>query len=329
MSKHPLFLKTLNVTRYSLGETLTAEFLQGVPDILKRRAFHELDTSQAKGVGWASFADLTDTTFSDSPVEVGSYFVFSLRIDTRRIPAALFKKEVAIALKKENTRFISRAKRKDIKAQVKLRLLARTPATPSVFPVIWDHSRGMVYLFAGTYSAQETFETLFGQCFGLFPMLRNQEPDEPDFGKFMLWLWFYGDSTGGRINDNRRIFSSSRVTVSSGAAVVAASGCEEEARLGVRTGKTVTSLGVHLEDEHNPDSMWWEFTIKNSLSSLHGLKLPKVEKDDDPDSAFFDRIQMIEEAFSCFENAYEKCKNEIHGCTNAMDAWLSADEVPA
>ncbi|AAS96931.1 hypothetical protein DVU_2459 [Nitratidesulfovibrio vulgaris str. Hildenborough] len=101
---------------------------------------------------------MLDSQWRTAPPEKGEFLAFSLRLDTRRIPAAVIKKYTALSLRDEEERnkqqgkkFISRERKKELKEQVKLRLLSRFLPIPAEFNVVWATTSNMVY-FASTQS---------------------------------------------------------------------------------------------------------------------------------------------------------------------------------
>lgn len=172
------------LTRYRILEKPDSELLREVPDKLTEYAFKDIDhTSEERSFGWTNLDDMLDMRWRVSPPEKGNYFAFSLRLDTRRIQPAVFKKHVQIAMndemakaKEEGKNFISRDRKKEIKEQVKLKLMARSLPIPAVFDVVWDISKHHVWL--GTTNAKVTslFEDLFNATFEL-----NLEPMTPFF----------------------------------------------------------------------------------------------------------------------------------------------------
>lgn len=87
-----------------------------------------------------------------APPEKGAYLAFALRLDTRRIPPAVLKKYVTIALREEEGRikeqgkkFIARDRKNELRDQVKLRLMGRFLPIPAVFDVAWATDTNIVY----------------------------------------------------------------------------------------------------------------------------------------------------------------------------------------
>ena len=101
---------------------------------------------------------------------------FSLRQDRRRIPAALFKRQVAnlceqfLAEKPTLTR-VPKGELEQIRDRARSLLMARTLPTPSCNDVIWDSEHQQLRLCSLSQKTIETFQGLFHQT---FPELRLQ-----------------------------------------------------------------------------------------------------------------------------------------------------------
>lgn len=146
-------------TRFRILDPVPAALWPTIPDKLRQFSFKDIDaTSEERAHGWVCFDDMLDSQWRTAPPEKGEYLTFSLRLDTRRIPAAVIKKYTALSLRDEEERnkqqgkkFISRERKKELKEQVKLRLLSRFLPIPAEFNVVWATMSNMVY-FASTQS---------------------------------------------------------------------------------------------------------------------------------------------------------------------------------
>ena len=149
-------------------------------DPLKERVFNGLqknsilsidDETAAKVSGWSSFADPFQTKFDDYSFVYGDYFAFSLRIDKKTIPANLIRKHVALASKRKRESvgraILSRDENRQIKEHVINTLYLRIPATPSIYNVLWNYEKGMLFFFSNQKTANEELETLFYHSFHL------------------------------------------------------------------------------------------------------------------------------------------------------------------
>ncbi len=162
-------------TRYRVMEQVPAELWPQITDRLRRFVFQDIDAiPEERSFGWTSFEDMLDIEWTSAPPEKGAYLVFSLRLETRRIPPAVIKKHLALALREEQRRmqeqgkqFISRERKKELKEQVRLRMMKHFLPVPAVFEVIWATDTGIV-LFASTQRKMlDMFEDLFTRTFEL------------------------------------------------------------------------------------------------------------------------------------------------------------------
>ena len=146
-------------TRFRILDPVTDALIREVPDRLRKHAIVDIDDlPEMHAQGWVSFEDFLDTEWNEAPAQKGNYFVFSLRVDNRRIPAGVIRKHVAIALRQEKEElrargktFISRERKKEIKEQVLLKLRQRFLPVPGEFNVIWLLEKNEVW-FASTQS---------------------------------------------------------------------------------------------------------------------------------------------------------------------------------
>ena len=166
---------SVSFTRFRILDPVTDELIREVPDRLRKHAFVDIDDlPEMHAQGWVSFEDFLDTEWHEAPAQKGNYFVFSLRVDNRRIPAGVIRKHVAIALRQEkeelrahNKTFISRERKKEIREQVLLRLRQRFLPVPGEFNVIWLLEKNEVW-FASTQSGMiDLFMEEFLQTFDL------------------------------------------------------------------------------------------------------------------------------------------------------------------
>lgn len=162
-------------TRYKITEPVPKELWPEIPEKLRMFSFKEIEeTAEERGWGWVCLDDMLDSSWHTAPPEKGAYLTFSLRLDTRRISAAVMKKHVAIAVREEERKvkeqgkkYVSRERKKELKEQVQLKLRARTLPVPAEFHVVWNMQTNDVY-FASTQSKMlELFVDYFAQTFGI------------------------------------------------------------------------------------------------------------------------------------------------------------------
>lgn len=171
-------------TRYRIVEDVPDELWPRIPELLKKFAIKDIDqTADERSWGWVCFDDWLDTQWRTAPPEKGPYIAFSLRLDTRRVPAAIFKKHFQLALreaereaKEQGRKGISRDRKREIKDQVMLRLRARSLPIPAEFNAIWNTENHVVWFDSTRDKVCELFMEHFTETFEL-----HLEPLTPYF----------------------------------------------------------------------------------------------------------------------------------------------------
>jgi DNA recombination-dependent growth factor C len=171
-----LLSSTLSITRYRVEGRLKKPVLETMAESLKAHVIPEIeDDISDKAVGWTSFDKPFNPDFEHSSFVIGTYFVFSLRIDKKSIPSSVVKKhcamEIARRLAETKRPFLSRDEKKRVREHVISVLSRRIPATPNVYDVIWDYEQASLWLFSTLKSANEALEALFFKSFQI-PAIR-------------------------------------------------------------------------------------------------------------------------------------------------------------
>lgn len=160
-------------TRYKIIEHVPSEVWQKIPEKLQQYAFQDIDhTSQERAWGWTNFDDMLDINWNISHPEKGEYLAFALRLETRRIPPAVLKKHLAIALQEEEKnlqligkKYISQERKSEVYEQVRLRLLKHFLPIPAIFDVIWLTTTNIVYLSSTYTKLIDLFTSFFTLTF--------------------------------------------------------------------------------------------------------------------------------------------------------------------
>jgi len=162
-------------TRYRIIGEVPETLWPEIPDRLKKNAFQDIDhTSDERSFGWVCFDEMLDSQWHTAPPEKGEFLAFALRLDTRRISAAVMKKHYTIALndelervEKDGKKFVSRDRKRELKDLTKLKLMARSLPIPAVFDVIWNIRTGVIYLASTQPKLRSLFEDQFTLSFDL------------------------------------------------------------------------------------------------------------------------------------------------------------------
>ena len=161
-----------SLTRYRVEGTLENPVMENIYTGLTRNAIADIDDNAAeRAIGWTSFHDPFVPTFEGSSFTIGTYFLFSMRIDKKTIPSKVIQKYYAIELNKKlkatGREFLSRNEKKMIKEHVINLLTLRIPATPNIYNVLWNHEGESLWFFTNLKSGCEELETLFLTSFHL------------------------------------------------------------------------------------------------------------------------------------------------------------------
>jgi len=86
---------TLTFTRLRVAAPLPVDFSTAFDDRVKAFAFRDFfPENEDKSQGWTALQDILDNDFKYGSHNLGDYRVFSLRIDRKKVPAALLRLRV-------------------------------------------------------------------------------------------------------------------------------------------------------------------------------------------------------------------------------------------
>ena len=139
---------------------------------LTMMGFRPIDqTAEELSAGWVQLADPHASDFVGRQDFVrDNYLCFSLRMDRRRIPGALLRQEYDLAAQafldsRPGMRRVPKAKREELKEQLRLSLLARSLPVPSMVDILLDRRSNRLWVLSLNRQALDSFETLFGKTF--------------------------------------------------------------------------------------------------------------------------------------------------------------------
>lgn len=164
-----IFKNTVSVTRYKVTSDSEFNKIDAVQK-MKNNQIQEIEMGDDLSFGWSSLADPYEPFFDDLSFMTGQFFTASIRIDRKKVPLSLLKKELHLAEKKELQSLNQQGKKltKETKNQIKeatlKNLLSKMQAIPASYDVIWDGSDNL-YLFSTAKSVREIFEVLMTETF--------------------------------------------------------------------------------------------------------------------------------------------------------------------
>lgn len=166
---------SVSFTRFRILDSVPEEIFANITENLKRGSFQDIDNiPQSSSHGWVCLDDMLDSEWQVAPPQKGNFIVFSLRVDTRRVPAGVIKKHLLLAIRAEKEKmaengkkFISRERIKEIKEQLMLKLNQRFLPVPAEFNVVWNIRTNEVWFASIQARMIELFMEAFLSTFNL------------------------------------------------------------------------------------------------------------------------------------------------------------------
>ena len=165
------FDKSVTLVRFRMREKLPKDM--DILEKLKQFCFRSIDDNPAESqsVGWVAREDMLDSDWRSGSPSYGEYMMFNLRVDTRKIPSVVVKKQLAemIALEKKKTGkdFVPRERKKEFQEQIQLKLRSKIPPTPAVFEVVVKERENEVWFSSASSKIVDLFIEYFELSFGV------------------------------------------------------------------------------------------------------------------------------------------------------------------
>ncbi|MCK5312521.1 MAG: recombination-associated protein RdgC, partial [Desulfobacteraceae bacterium] len=155
-----------SISRYHIEGKFDDSIMENLQNGLEKNSIPEIESEYNEiAAGWAPFENPYKPDFNKFGFTFGTYFLFSLRIDKKSIPAKLIKKDISIEidkrLEKSGRSFISKNEKSEIKDFVIDTLMRRIPSVPNIYEVLWNYEEKSLFLFTTQKAANELFETIF------------------------------------------------------------------------------------------------------------------------------------------------------------------------
>lgn len=286
-------------------------------DKLKRHAFRSIDDLKTEelAAGWTSIDGMLDTAWESAPPEKGEWLCFALRVDKRSIPAAVFKKRYAEALKAEEDaiassegerRPIGRKRRSELKEQVRLRLLPTVEPAPTVVDVAMNMHTGLIFVASSAKSVLTQFEELMASSFGVIPRRQESGMDVPQ----ELLRLYNEDRLVERDGNAYTLSYAGQMTLAGleaqgeNAVQVVVKNDNASADAGIASGLGIARIRLTMMR----DAETWSFALNDSLGLL-GVKTPAVENraddKDNPDAAMLEKLYLLEQLVGVVTQLFE------------------------
>jgi hypothetical protein len=172
-----LLSNSATFVRFAVEGDIPTNFWDFAAERISRNTFRDIDdTYDEYSIGWVSVQNMFDAEFSYASYAAGDYVALSMRIDERKVSAAVLKKfclKEEERLKKERQiPKLSRGQRIEIKENMQLMLMKKAVPIPAVYDLCWNLSDNTVLFFSTNSKAQAALEDFFKETFGLFLVLQ-------------------------------------------------------------------------------------------------------------------------------------------------------------
>jgi DNA recombination-dependent growth factor C len=160
---------TLSLRRFLVLGPVPSE--EDLAEGLRQDCFRPFeDGLEEERMGWCDWRNLLISPPDPDWVVQERFAVFALRLDSRKVPAALLKAQVDLRLltlqKEKDLAFVGKEARISLADEVKAELLLKVLPTPKVSEVAWDLKGGMLWTTASSVKTQSALIQLFIKSFG-------------------------------------------------------------------------------------------------------------------------------------------------------------------
>ncbi len=163
---------TASFVRFSVEGELPENIWDFIAERVVSFAFRDIDdTYEEFSLGWVSVLNMFDSEFDFASYAAGNYVTLSMRLDERKVSAAILKKYV----QKEEERIkkekqipkIAKSQKTEIKERIQNELMRKALPVPAVYDLCWNLENSTLLFFSTNQKAQAYLEDLFKDSFDL------------------------------------------------------------------------------------------------------------------------------------------------------------------
>lgn len=343
-------------------------------DVLERfaaSALPPLNTlAQEELHGWVGFRHVLDREITEGNAYLGGYLRLTLTQVQKKIPSSLLaaecRMEEVVLMQAEEIAFVSQTQRREIREQVRERLLPQMPPQLKGIDFVHDRNSGIIYCSATSEKQVEAFQLNFLQTTGkaiepvdafsaamqtvksdvrdwkpanFSTLLEDGAVDSSAGREFLTWLWFMSEERGGTF----QIKGAGEVALAIEGPLMLvneAAGVHEtvlkkgnplnspETRIALLAGKMLKRAKISVARGEQV----WSFTFDADDFVFRSMKLPPTESYDAV-TRFQERMVHLEEFRSVFLELFRqfatarKNPEQWKETQDAMKLWVQ--ERPA
>jgi len=175
-----IFSTSSSFVRYFVLGDLPEPFNELFTENIKKYTFNDIEEGgeNEKSIGWVSLGKIMGNRNAMSDFLRQNYIAMSMRVDVKKVPGQILKtmclqEEMKIkeATKRDQ---LSSPEKKEIRENVRQKLIRRTFPTTSMFDFCWNILEKKLFFSSSNDTACADFEALFFDTFGL--QLRSSFP---------------------------------------------------------------------------------------------------------------------------------------------------------
>ena len=172
-----LLSNSSSFVRFAVEGDVPDNFWDFAAERIAARAFRDIDDSYEEySIGWVSILNMFDSSFAYASYAAGDYIVMSMRVDERKVPAAVLKKfcmkEEERVKKERQVPKLGRAKRLEIKENMQMMLMKKAVPIPSVYDLSWNLANNTVLFSSTSPKVHAALEDFFKDTFDLHLVLQ-------------------------------------------------------------------------------------------------------------------------------------------------------------
>jgi DNA recombination-dependent growth factor C len=161
-------------TRFYVPDPVTEDFWGYLDERLRAGGFKDLADDQEQAVGFSSWDDFFDASFTHASYHKADYVAFSLRVDHRKVPAMVLKQFVRQAVQayrnEHEGNWPARQQKLQIREDVQLSLLKRALPQPSTCEIVWNPHKHWLLVGATNTKMLDLFLEHFEKHFRIYPV---------------------------------------------------------------------------------------------------------------------------------------------------------------
>jgi len=162
-----------SLTRFKIGSKIGLEAI--VKGLQTFKANEIVTAEKNESFGWAIGYNFLDTKFNVEKIAFGAFYLFSMRLTFKKVPANLIKahcqQEEIKKISGSKKAQLSRFEKSEIKSEIKDRLFEEQPIEYKVFDCLIDSKNGVIYFTGTSTRIIKEFIKLFELSFSITPLL--------------------------------------------------------------------------------------------------------------------------------------------------------------